>query len=251
MKLEVTFTPADFAALQKRDLSKTVCVVFDVLRATSSMLEALSKGAAAIIPVSEIAEAVALKRERPEVLLAGERDGVRIRAAQSGGVDFDFGNSPRDFVAEKVRGHTIVWTTTNGTRALQACARARTVLIGSISNLVQLAAWIKRNKPTHLVLVCAGTYEEAAYEDTLAAGALANAVWSLYEKGHIADSAQMAARIHDAAQNDFMTAMQFSRNAQRLLSNPELRDDVRLCLQGPALPLLAELRNGQIQKLVS
>ena len=95
--LEVLFTPAEFEALKSRDLSNTVCVVFDVLRATTSMLAALRHGAAQILPVKEISEALALRgRLPPGALLAGERDGLRIRAGQSGGVDFDLGNSPRE-----------------------------------------------------------------------------------------------------------------------------------------------------------
>ena len=65
--LEVLFTPAEFALLPQRDLSGTVCVVFDVLRATSTIITALANGAAAITPVAEIPEALALKRARPEL----------------------------------------------------------------------------------------------------------------------------------------------------------------------------------------
>src|ERR1043165_3076032 len=115
--IEVLFTPAEFETLRTRDLSETTCVVFDVLRATSSMVTALANGAEAIMPVEEISEALAIKADDPSVLLAGERHGVRIEGTLSGGVRFDFGNSPREFTADKVRGKRIVTTTTNGTRA--------------------------------------------------------------------------------------------------------------------------------------
>src|SRR5215212_2892571 len=104
MTVETILTPAEFPALAVRDLSATTCVVFDVLRATSSMLTALNNGAEEIIPVVEIAEALAVKQGRPEVLLAGERHGLRITRELTGSVDFDFGNSPRDFTPDKVRG---------------------------------------------------------------------------------------------------------------------------------------------------
>src|SRR6185503_9164499 len=122
MQIEVALSPAEFPALATRDLSATTCVVFDVLRATSSMLVALNNGAEAIVPVSEIFEALAIRQKQPSVLLAGERNGLRIGKELTGSVDFDFGNSPRDFSAEKILGKTIAWTTTNGTRALRACA---------------------------------------------------------------------------------------------------------------------------------
>src|SRR5262245_32683092 len=108
--LEVLFTPTEFIALKQRDLSDTVCVVFDVLRATSSMITALANGAAAIIPVTDISEALAWRQRDPAVLLAGERDGLRIRAALTGSADFDLGNSPREFARDKVAGKTVVMT---------------------------------------------------------------------------------------------------------------------------------------------
>src|SRR5580765_5869778 len=101
--LEVLFTPADFEDLKQQQLTDAVCVVFDVLRATSSMVTALANGAKAIIPVEEISEAVALRRQYSQLLLAGERHGVRIPATLSGGTDFDLGNSPREFRTETVR----------------------------------------------------------------------------------------------------------------------------------------------------
>lgn len=245
--LEVLFTPADFVALKRRDLSQTTCVVFDILRATSSMITALANGAEAIIPVSEISEAVAIRKKQARVLLAGERDGLRIRAAQTGSIDFDLGNSPREFTPDKVRGKTIAMTTTNGTRALQACAGAKNVFIGSFLNLQTVAAWMQKNKPGELLLVCAGTYEEAAYEDTLACGALVDLLWPDYESGNISDSAQVARQIFLMTNGNLMSAMQFSRNARRLLSIPELKDDVWYCMQRDTLGIVAWLQDARIQ----
>ncbi|HSY10182.1 MAG TPA: 2-phosphosulfolactate phosphatase [Candidatus Dormibacteraeota bacterium] len=97
MKIETILTPAELPALAQRDLRATACVVFDVLRATSTFVTALHHGAKAIIPVSEIAEAVAIKNSE-SILLGGERNGVRISAD---GIDFDLGNSPREYTPEK------------------------------------------------------------------------------------------------------------------------------------------------------
>src|SRR5258706_3742216 len=133
--LEVLFAPAEFAALEARDLSGAVCVVFDVLRATSSMVTALANGASAVVPVSEIPEALKIRERDQRILLAGERDGLRIQSGLTGGITFDLGNSPREFTREKVNGKMIAMTTTNGTRALRACARAKTVLAASFLNL--------------------------------------------------------------------------------------------------------------------
>lgn len=249
-KLEVILSPAEFAMLSQRDLSQAVCVVFDILRATTSMITALANGAEAIIPVVEIAEAVALKQKNSNLLLAGERDGLRICAELTGGIDFDLGNSPREFTAEKVSGRTIVMTTTNGTRALRACSEARMVLVSSFLNLRATTNWIIERKPQHLILVCSGTGEEPALEDMLAAGALCEKVWSNYAGGRVSDAAEMARRIYPLMQGDLLEAMKGAKNGRRLLANPDLRDDVRLCVQRETVPFAVTMMpSGVVRKL--
>src|SRR6476620_758231 len=97
---DVILAPGEIETLSTRDLQSTTCVVFDVFRATSTIITALARGANTITPVSEIHGALEMRKRNPEVLLAGERDGVRILAHQTGGVDFDLGNSPREFTPE-------------------------------------------------------------------------------------------------------------------------------------------------------
>jgi 2-phosphosulfolactate phosphatase len=239
--LEVLFTPSEFVGLARRDLSRTTCVVFDVLRATSTMVTALANGAVEIIPVAEIPEALAIRAARPEVLLAGERNGLRIRADLTGSIDFHLGNSPREFTADRVRGRTIVITTTNGTRALQACAGAQNVLVGSFLNLRATVDWLCAAAPTNLLVVCSGTIDQAALEDTLAAGALCDALWDRYAEGRVADSALMARELFRGKQGDLFGAVSAARNGRRLLAMPELRDDVHLCLRRDLFDLVVEM----------
>jgi 2-phosphosulfolactate phosphatase len=229
--IEVLFTPADFAALKNRDLNNTTCVVFDVFRATSSMVTALANGAQAIIPVSEISEALEVKEKDPTVLLAGERDGMRIRAALTGGTDFDLGNSPREFTREKVAGKTIVMTTTNGTRALRSCTHAKSVLIGSFLNLQTTADSVFEASTENLLLICSGTHEQTAYEDALGVGALCDLLWNHLEQEGVSDSAKMARELYIAVQNDVLAAASQSRNGRRLIGIPELRGDVAFCMR--------------------
>jgi 2-phosphosulfolactate phosphatase len=237
MKIDVILSPAELPTLAKRDLRDTVCVVFDVLRATSTFVTALHNGAKAVIPVSEIAEALAIRQKQPDVLLGGERDGVRIRAAQTGGIDFDFGNSPREYTPEKMRGKTIVSTTTNGTRALRACTGAKMVLAASFLNLTATAEFLQQLQPAQIVLICAGTYENGADEDVLAAGALCALL-----KAELSDSAKIARRAYTKAESDLAVAVCGSQNGRRLLSVPELRDDVAFCLQHDIYPLIARMK---------
>ncbi len=247
--LEVLFTPAEFAALAQRDLSGTACVVFDILRATSTIVTALANGAEAIIPVAEIPDALALRRQRPEILLAGERDGLRIRAGLSGGVDFDLGNSPREFTAERVHGKTIALSTTNGSRALRACASARSVIVGSLLNLHATAEYLRQKTPGQWLLVCSGTGSEAAYEDVLGAGALADLLWDACSDGEIADSAHIARQIYNQNRNDLLKAAEHCRNGRRLLAIPELRDDVRWCFERDRFQLVAGLEGESVVKI--
>ena len=276
--IEVLFTPADVATLKQRDLSHATCVVFDVLRATSSMIVALANGAKKIIPVSEIAEAIdfvkksEVRSQKSEViLLAGERDGLKIRAAQKwhghparevpadaearntragspchySEIDFDLGNSPREFTPERVSGKTIVATTTNGTRALRACAHAKLVLAGSFLNLRATAEFVRQANPESLLLVCSGTFEEVALEDVLGAGALCDLLRKDFD-GEVSDSALMARQIFQLAQNNLLEAVSQSRNARRLLSRPDLKDDVAFCLQRDVYDFVAVMRDGKI-----
>lgn len=247
--LDVLSTPAEYAALAGRDLSDTTCVVFDVLRATSTMLEALANGAASVRPVTGITEALAEKAMDPEALLAGERDGLRIHGGLTGGVEFDLGNSPREFTSERVTGRRIVMTTTNGTRALKACAHARSVLVASFANLAATTDRLAKDPSERWVLVCSGTGDQASYEDLLGAGALADRIWDLAKGAKIDDAAQVARNIFRTAGGDLMTAVQHARNGRRLLALPELAADVAICLASDRFAFTAELGpDGTVRK---
>jgi 2-phosphosulfolactate phosphatase len=245
MNLEVLFTPAEYDALASRDLRGTVCVVFDVLRATSTFAAALHYGAKEIIPVAEISEALEIKRTRPEVLLGGERDGIRISAS---GIDFDLGNSPREYTREKIRGKTIVSTTTNGTRALRACAGAKMVFAASFLNLGATAEFLRRKNFADILIVCAGTGNNAALEDTLAAGALCEILSGGFAVAANPVSVENARHAYTQAKPNLPGAMRDSENARRLLANPDLRDDVAFCLQRDTCPLITKMEaNGAMQ----
>jgi 2-phosphosulfolactate phosphatase len=242
MKIDTVLSPLELPALARRDLRATACVVFDVLRATSAFVTALHHGAQAIIPVGEISEALDFKKRRPEFLLGGERHGVRISAD---GTDFDLGNSPREFTPEKVRGKTIVSTTTNGTRALRACADAQTILAASFLNLAATAKFLGKSPPEELLLVCAGTGDGVALEDVLAAGALADLL-----ADDLSDSTEIARQTFLRMKSDLPEAIAGSRNGRRLLGIPELRADVPFCAQRDIFNLVAVMAaDGSLRKI--
>jgi 2-phosphosulfolactate phosphatase len=250
MKIEAILTPAELPALAQRDLRATACVVFDVLRATSTFVTALHYGAKAIIPVSEISEALAIKTKQSDVLLGGERNGVRISAD---GIEFDLGNSPLEYTPEKVRGKTIVSTTTNGTRALRACVGSKIILASSFLNHTATADFLRLENFENILLVCAGTGEDRADEDVLAAGALLELLvgssrcddrTAQRDDPTISDSTEIARQAWLKAKSDLAAVIGRSQNGRRLLATPELREDVAFCLQRDIFPLVAKMGNN-------
>ncbi len=151
-------------------LAGSLAVVIDVLRASTSITHALASGALEVRPCLEVEEARRLAASLPSgtALLAGERTGLVIEG-------FDLGNSPEAFSPEVCRDRTIVMTTTNGTRAIQACLDAEEVIVAAFANLSRVADYIEtvgRGRSVHLV--CSGTDRLVSWEDTLLAGALAH-----------------------------------------------------------------------------
>ena len=240
-RVELLQAPAEWRALAPRHLADTTCVVLDILRATSTMLTALAHGAARCVPVGEIDEALAQRARDPGVLLAGEREGLRIMGTSANGADFDLGNSPRELDPARVRGRTIVITTTNGTRALRACTGAERVLLAAFLNLGAVATRLRTLAPRRLLLVAAGTNDEAAFEDSLAAGALCDRLGSAIEDAYIGDAARMARELYRAHSADLTAALALSVNGQRLLAHAELAADVAFCARIDTLGIVAEM----------
>jgi 2-phosphosulfolactate phosphatase len=149
-----------------------------------------------------------------------------------------------------VAGKTIVMTTTNGTRALRACAGAKQVLATSFLNLSATASHLMKTSPPHLILICSGTHEEPALEDILAAGALSQRLWNRYAAGQISDAAELARNTFETIGKDLPSAMARARNGKRLLALPDLKDDVAECLRLDAFPFCAALdSNGAVRRL--
>ncbi|HET6230143.1 MAG TPA: 2-phosphosulfolactate phosphatase [Longimicrobiaceae bacterium] len=164
MRLDVLFTPGE---LVPGDISDRTVVVLDVLRASSTIVEALASGARALYPVGSIEEAIRIANTlgRDGVLLCGERKCLPIEG-------FDLGNSPGDFTAEKVGGKTLVMSTTNGTAAMTAAAGAARVLIASWLNLSAVVDELARSGAEPLLL-CSGRDRQFALEDAVCAGEIA------------------------------------------------------------------------------
>ncbi len=147
------------------ELCGGVAVVIDVLRASTTMVHALHAGAIEVVPCLEVNEAVALAAAMPaaSVVLGGERQGVLIPG-------FDLANSPADYTPSRVGGKTVLFTTTNGTRALMRCRLARRVLVGGFVNASAVVGELLGEARVHLL--CAGSGGQISRDDLLGAGLL-------------------------------------------------------------------------------
>ncbi len=187
-RLSVHFLPRIPSPDESRDdeLGQATAVVIDLLRASTTICYGLAAGAREIIACLEVDEARRAAEEiTPKPLLGGERGGVQIDG-------FDLGNSPDEYRPETVAGRTIVFTTTNGTKAMLSCRGARRVLIGSFVNVSAVCAQLNPNQPTHLI--CAGTESRITREDVLCAGAIVDrlSAWELVGASDLNDEARIA-----------------------------------------------------------
>ncbi len=221
MRVHVAFTPAETERAP-------TAVVVDVLRASSTIAQALAAGYRRVFCCAEIEEARALRADLGAGVLAGER-----RAAAVPG--FELGNSPREFL--EPRGDTLILSTTNGTRAIvTAAAHAETVLVGSLLNLDAVAA-AARESHGAVEVVCAGVEGRFTLDDAYCAGRIVELVG-----GERSDAGEAAVRLA----RSFASALEGLRASETPVYE-ELGPDVEWCARESVLavvPRLARLHGG-------
>ncbi|MDH5590176.1 MAG: 2-phosphosulfolactate phosphatase [Gemmatimonadota bacterium] len=162
MKVDVFFTPGEVEGAR---IPGSTVVVIDVVRATTTIVEALANGAWGIYPTSSTEDAVKLAGSlgREDTLLCGERKGLKIEG-------FDLGNSPADFRRDVVEGKRLVMSTTNGTVAIVRAQDAERLVVAAFTNLSAAARLVADSES--LVVICAGSDGRFSLEDALCAGHL-------------------------------------------------------------------------------
>jgi len=206
MPVHVAFIPDEAAPA-------AVGIVVDVLRATSTIAQALASGYRRVLCCSELDEARALRREIPDSLAGGERKAVRIE-------DFDVGASPREFL--EPRAETLILSTTNGTRAILETVRCcEQVVLGSLLNLSAVAGAATSDD---VVVVCAGFQGGFALDDAYCAGRIVQLLGLERTDGAVA--AELVALA-------FPTALE-GLNA-RTYGPPGLEDDIAFCAREDVL----------------
>jgi 2-phosphosulfolactate phosphatase len=212
MRVHVAFTPDEAASAQ-------VGIVVDVLRATSTIAQALASGFRRVLCCAEIEEARALRAEIPDSLVGGERKAVRIEG-------FDVGASPREFL--EPRAETLILSTTNGTRAiLEAARRCEEVFLGSLLNLAAVAQAVQGQDA---VIVCAGFQGAFALDDAYCAGRIVQLLEA--ERSDAAIGAELVARA-------FRSALE-GLNA-RTYGPPGLEEDIAFCARESVLHVVPRL----------
>ena len=215
MRVHVAFTPAE-------TVRAPVAVVVDVLRATSTIVQALASGYRRVLCCAEIDEARELRERLGEGVLAGERLAQAIPG-------FDRGNSPAEFV--ETRGETVILTTTNGTRAIVAAAAgAETVLLGSLLNLAAVAD-AAGDGGAAVEVVCAGVDGRFTLDDAYCAGRIAALLG-----GERSDAAEAAVRLAGSFAN--------AGEGLRAAENPRqeaLGDDLAWCARESVLAIVPRL----------
>jgi 2-phosphosulfolactate phosphatase len=226
MRVHVAFTPAEAE-------HASTAIVVDVLRATSTIAQALASGYRRVFCCAEVDEALELRSRLGEGVLAGERNADPIPG-------FDLGNSPRDLVDPL--GETLILTTSNGTGAiLTAAESAETVLVGSLLNLAAAAAWVRGGGDVEVV--CAGLQGRFTIDDAYCAGRIAELLG-----GQRSDAAEAAVRLARSFAGPL--------DGLRAAGNPEharLAEDVAFCARESVLDVVPRLvrREGAAVELVS
>jgi 2-phosphosulfolactate phosphatase len=212
VRVDVAFTPREAGEAH-------LAVVVDVMRATSTIAQALASGYRRVLCCHDVEQAFALREELPErVVLGGERNAVRIAG-------FDLGASPRDYL--EPRAESAVMTTTNGTRAVvRAAERSERVVLGSLLNLDALAAAV-RDAADDVTVVCAGYEGRFAIDDAYCAGRIVDLLG-----GDRTDAAVAAVALAHA----FPTA--WEGVTARTYGPPGLDDDLRWCTQENTLDIV-------------
>jgi len=211
MRVHVAFTPDEV-------LEARVAVVVDVLRATSTIAQALASGYRRVYCCREVEDALVLREKLGEGLLGGERSAAKIEG-------FDIGASPREVL--EPRGETLIYSTTNGTRAVLAAAAAcEVVLLGSLLNLSAVAAAVQDD----CVIVCAGFQGRFALDDAYCAGRIVEL---------------LDAEVTDGAKAGAILARSFPTAHEALLARtygpPGLEEDIKFCAQEDVVDVVPRL----------
>ncbi len=239
MRIDIQFIP--FPPPDPHFLSHRVAVVIDVLRATSTMVQAMLQGALEIIPVATVEKAFQMAKSFPRhsILLGGERESKKIQG-------FDLGNSPKEYVVEKVKGKKLILTTTNGTKAFHFVSPGKEILAGSFLNIGAIA---KRclELDRDLFIFPSGDEGNFSLEDAVCGGML---IQLIAKKGKnpmvLTDASQCARILYQRFEADVIEAFYLSSHGEELIHRG-FEGDLAYCAQIDITDIVPEFKDGVIR----
>jgi len=238
MQIDIQFVPSP---PNPHLLSNRIVVVIDVLRATSVMIHALSQGALEIIPVATVEKAFHMAKvfPRDSVLLGGERKSEKIP-------EFDLGNSPREYIAEKVKGKRLILTTTNGTKAFHVVSSGREILVGSFFNIgVTAQRCLELNRD--LLIFPSGDEGNFSLEDTICGGMLIDLIMKKGGKRMaLTDASHCAQILYQRFKANIVDAFHLSRHGKELM-NRGFGEDLVYCAQIDITDIVPIFKKGVIK----
>lgn len=238
MRVDVAFTADE---VQFKEKEKRIGVVIDVLRATSSAIMALKNGCSSFIPITTIEEARELsgKFERGKALLGGAKRGVKVEG-------FDLGNSPNDYTEEVVKGKDIIFTSSNGTKAMHELRSAREVLVASFLNISAVCNELLALS-TDVLIACSGDFGVFSLGDAVCAGMivdrLSEGLSGGLEKSDAAAVTQMLCGVH---KGDIRGMLLRSEWGQHLIGLG-LGKDIDTCAEIDSAPVVPRFKDGVVR----
>ena len=222
-------------------ISDRVIVVIDVLRATSVMVHAMSQGASEIIPVSTVEEAFQMRKVLPRgsVILGGERENKKIPG-------FDLGNSPKEYVAERVKGKKLILTTTNGTKAFHLVSSGKEILVGSFFNIsVTAQKCLELNRD--LFIFPSGDEGNFSLEDNLCGGMLIELIMKIGRKRiALTDASRCAHILYERFKANLVEGFRLSHHGKELIKRGFGKDLV-YCAQIDITEVVPQFKDGVIR----
>ncbi len=239
MKREIDVYSSSISFSEQDVRDKTV-VVIDVLRACSTIQTALENGANSIIPLAENDDAGRYTRylDPGSVILCGEKEGKKVEG-------YKLGNSPLEFTSEEVSGKTILFKTSNGTRAITRSSGARRILIGSFLNISALVETLLSEDEGEILLICSGWNSRLSIEDMVCAGAITHKLCGHQLPYEATDGVKVAYGLFEKFGDDIPALIRECNHAKRLreLGNEE---DIAYCSQVDLYSSVPALREGVI-----
>lgn len=219
MNINVVLSPANVDELH---FSGKTTVVVDVLRATTTIITALMNGAKEIVPVGSVEFAMKASSNMfgGQTLICGERNAKKIDG-------FNLGNSPLEFTNDVIGGKSLVFFTTNGTKAIVKAKYSDEVIIASFLNISAVAKYlVELNKPFEIL--CAGKNNSFCLEDTVFAGKLIAEILMQTEDVELSDSGLAAAAIAKTFGKNLKKMFAESEHGKFLIENG-FEEDLKYC----------------------